>query len=289
MISQFYGGGGGTGALLAHDYVEIFNRGTAAVSLDGYSLQYASARSVDLFGGNSSSLTELPAVTLQPGQYFLVRQGSGGTTGSPLPTPDYIDATPINMALGSGKVALVLGDASLGCNGGSTLCPPEALARIVDLVGYGKGLSTGANFFEGTSAAPSLSQLHAAFRADGGCIDTDDNGNDFIAAAPAPRNTASALNSCAAVTLSIADVSVAEGDTGTTTATFTVSLNAPAPAGGVTFSIATADGAATTAGSDYLANSLSNQVIPEVSRATPSTCRSMATSTSRRMKRSPSR
>ena len=72
----------------------------------------------------------------------------------------------------------------------------------------------------------------------------------------------SALNSCAAVTLSIADVSVAEGDTGTTTATFTVSLNAPAPAGGVTFSIATADGTATTAGSDYLANSLSNQVIP---------------------------
>ena len=197
VISQFYGGGGGTGALLAHDYVEIFNRGTAAVSLDGYSLQYASARGVDLFG-NSSSLTELPAVTLQPGQYFLVRQGSGGTTGSPLPTPDYIDATPINMASGSGKVALVLGDASLGCNGGSTPCPPEALARIVDLVGYGKGLSTGANFFEGTSAAPLLSQLHAAFRADGGCIDTDDNGDDFIAAAPAPRNTASELNSCEA-------------------------------------------------------------------------------------------
>ena len=40
VISQFYGGGGGTGALLAHDYVEIFNRGTDAVSLDGYSLQY---------------------------------------------------------------------------------------------------------------------------------------------------------------------------------------------------------------------------------------------------------
>ena len=131
--------------------------------------------------------------------------------------------------------------------------------------GTGIGLSSGANFFEGTSAAPLLSQLHAAFRADGGCIDTDDNGDDFLpAAAPAPRNTASELNSCEApVTLSIADVSVAEGDTGTTTATFTVSLNGPAPAGGVTFSIATADGTATTAGSDYLANSLSNQVIPE--------------------------
>ena len=52
--------------------------------------------------------------------------------------------------------------------------------------------------------------------------------------------------------LSINDVSVNEGNSGTTTFTFTVSLPAPAPAGGVTFDIATANGTATIANSDYV-------------------------------------
>lgn len=61
--------------------------------------------------------------------------------------------------------------------------------------------------------------------------------------------------------LSINDVTAAEGNAGTTSFTFTVSLSAPAGAGGVTFDIATADGTA-TAGSDYVANSLTGQTIP---------------------------
>ena len=52
--------------------------------------------------------------------------------------------------------------------------------------------------------------------------------------------------------LTINDVTKVEGNSGTSTFTFTVSLSAPAPAGGVTFSVATADGSA-TAGSDYVA------------------------------------
>ena len=60
--------------------------------------------------------------------------------------------------------------------------------------------------------------------------------------------------------LSVADVSVAEGNSGTTNARFTVTLATPAPAGGVTFDIATADGTA-TAGSDYIALALTGQAI----------------------------
>jgi Putative Ig domain/Calx-beta domain len=62
-------------------------------------------------------------------------------------------------------------------------------------------------------------------------------------------------------TLSIADVSLFEGDSGTTNFTFTVSLSAPAGAGGVSFDIATTNGTA-TAGSDYVANILTAQSIP---------------------------
>ena len=53
VVSQVYGGGGNANATYTHDYIEIFNRGTSAVSLDGMSLQYASATGTGFFGANS--------------------------------------------------------------------------------------------------------------------------------------------------------------------------------------------------------------------------------------------
>ncbi|MCI0518741.1 MAG: lamin tail domain-containing protein [Chloroflexi bacterium] len=193
VISQVYGGGGNTGAPLLNDYVELFNRGTAAVSLAGWSIQYASATGTGNFGGTSTQITELPAITVQPGQYVLVQEASGGANGVPLPTPDVTDATPINMSSTGGKVVVARTNVSLGCNGGSTPCPPEALALIVDLVGW-----DGANFFE-TAPAPATSSATAIFRANNGCVDTDNNAADFALGAPAPRNTASAFFSCVVV------------------------------------------------------------------------------------------
>jgi uncharacterized protein YhjY with autotransporter beta-barrel domain len=61
--------------------------------------------------------------------------------------------------------------------------------------------------------------------------------------------------------LRVNDVTATEGDSGTTAFIFTVSLDVPAGPGGVTFDIATADGTA-TAGSDYVARSLTGQTIP---------------------------
>src|SRR6185369_1498881 len=56
-------------------------------------------------------------------------------------------------------------------------------------------------------------------------------------------------------TLNIGDVTQAEGDAGTTTFNFNVSLTAPAGAGGVSFTVNTADGTTNpaSAGSDYVA------------------------------------
>ena len=52
VISQVYGAGGNSGALLSNDYIELFNRGTATVSLDGWSVQYASATGTGTFAAN---------------------------------------------------------------------------------------------------------------------------------------------------------------------------------------------------------------------------------------------
>lgn len=64
-------------------------------------------------------------------------------------------------------------------------------------------------------------------------------------------------------TISINDVSQAEGNSGTSNFTFTVSLSAPAPVGGVSFDINSADGTATLADNDYLSIGQSGVTIAE--------------------------
>jgi predicted extracellular nuclease len=191
VLSQVYGGGGNSGAQYTNDYIEIFNRGSSSASTAGWSLQYASATGTGNFGSSATQITELPSITVAPGQYVLVQEAAGAATVAPLPTPDHIDPDPIAMGATGGKVALVLTTTPLGCNGSSTPCSPAALATIVDLVGYGN-----ANFFEGSGPTPAPSNTTAAFRNGGGCVETDNNASDFSVAAPGPRNTASPTNTC---------------------------------------------------------------------------------------------
>ena len=190
VISQVYGGGGNTGAPYQNDYIELFNRGDLLVSLDGWSVQYASATGTGAFGAFSGQITPLSGA-LAPGQYALVQEAAGAGSGAPLPPADIVDLTPIAMSATAGKVALVDTTVSLGCNGGSTPCPPDALAHIVDLVGYG-----GADFFEGAGSAPALSNTTAAVRNDAGCQDTNSNSADFVAHSPVPRNAATPVHLC---------------------------------------------------------------------------------------------
>jgi uncharacterized protein len=184
VISQVYGGGGNSGAPYRNDFVELFNRGTTTISLNGMSVQYASATGTGNFGANPVTLL---SGSLAPGQYYLVQQ-SGGATGVALPTPDATGS--INMSGSAGKVALVSSTTGLACNGGSAPCSAEQLALIKDLVGYGT-----ANFYEG-AAAPTLSNTTAALRLANGCTETDNNALNFVTGAPTPRNTASPLNPC---------------------------------------------------------------------------------------------
>ena len=249
VISQVYGAGGNTGAHFTHDFVEIFNRGITSISFAAtpYSVQYAGATAN--FG---SSKVDLTSGTMAPGQYFLV-QLSGGANGAPLPTPDVSGS--IAMAATAGKVALVAGTTALSA-GGCPLAP-----TVADFVGYGMT----ANCFEGSGRGSAPGNTTADLRKAGGCTDTNDNASDFLVSTPFPRNTSSPFNNCVAGTdpnLTINDVTVTEGNGGTTTATFTVSLSTPAPSVDTTFDIATQDNTATTANSDYVANTLTNQLIP---------------------------
>jgi predicted extracellular nuclease len=249
VISQVYGGGGNASAPFTHDFIEIYNGGAMPISLAGLSLQYASATGTGNFGSSATVRTELPAINVAPGGYFLVQEASQAAVGSPLPAPDHIDSDgPIQMSGTAGKVALVTGIDSLGCNGGSNPCSADALARIIDLVGYGS-----ANFSE-TAAAPAPSNTTAIIRIDGN-VDTDNNRDDFaVANPPTPRNGGVLQPN---PTLSISDASVSEG---AGTMTFTVTLSR-ASATDVSYSLETRAGTATS-DVDYVALFLSGQFIP---------------------------
>ncbi|RJL31662.1 ExeM/NucH family extracellular endonuclease [Bailinhaonella thermotolerans] len=185
VISQVYGGGGNSGAPYTHDFVELFNRGSAPVSLAGWTVQYTSAAGTGHFAANKVALSG----TVAPGGYHLVQLGAGAGNGAALPAPD----TTGGIAMGGtgGKVALVGSADGLACNGRSAPCTPEQLAQIRDLVAYGS-----ADFYEGTGPAPALSNTTAGLRKGGGCADTDDNAADVEAGAPAPRNSASPAAPC---------------------------------------------------------------------------------------------
>lgn len=152
VLNEVYGGGGNSGAELTHDFVELLNSTDAPISLDGYAVAYYSA------GGNLGNRCSLSG-TVAPGSTFLIQQaaGTGGTT--PLPDPDAECAA--SMAGSNGIVELTLDGA------------------VVDLVGYGT-----ASRFEGSAAAPGLSNTTSASRTD--AVDTDDNAADFTRGEPTP-------------------------------------------------------------------------------------------------------
>jgi hypothetical protein len=180
VVSQIYGGGGNAGATFRNDYVELFNAGTGAVDLSGWTVQYATA------AGTTWQTTALSG-TIAPGRYYLVQLASNSDVGAVLPPAEAIGTS--NLGATSGKIALVRGAAALTCGASAGSCSADPL--VEDFVGYGS-----ASDFEGAGSAAGLSNTSAALRANNGCTDTGDNATDFTAAEPAPRNSASPENPC---------------------------------------------------------------------------------------------
>src|ERR671937_1896691 len=171
VVSQVYGGGGNTGATYKNDFIELYNRSAAPVSVNGWSVQYAATT------GTSWQRTALSG-TIAAGGYYLVQEaaGAGGTVN--LPTPDATGN--IAMAAGAGKVVLMSNNTTITTG---TVCPLGA----VDLVGYGSGTNCSE-----TLPTATLSNTTAALRTGGGSVDTDNNSADFTVGAPSPRNSGDA-------------------------------------------------------------------------------------------------
>lgn len=166
LITQVHGG------TTPFDFVELFNRSDEPVSIDGWSLQYASS------GGdfpNNVQLTPLSG-TIAPGRFHLV--GLKGASSSSTPKPDSIGTQ--DAAQASGKFALVSSTTAIG-SGTTATCWDKP--TVMDFVGYG---ST-ATCYEG-GKAPAPSKTTAIIRTDV-CVDANNNATEFKVVTPAPRNS----------------------------------------------------------------------------------------------------
>lgn len=179
VISEVYGGGGSASSAYRYDFIELFNRGSAPVSLNGKSLQYGSST-----GTGSWVVTPLTTGMVQPGGYFLVRMGTPGPTSTPNLSMFDAEGTTLLSAT-AGKVALVSNTTPL-----SGACPTSA--NIIDLVGYG----TAANCSEGMSTG-NTSASSSVRRGGNGCFETDNNQADFTVGTPTPKTSSAATVNCA--------------------------------------------------------------------------------------------
>jgi DNA/RNA endonuclease G (NUC1)/fibronectin type 3 domain-containing protein len=184
VISQVYGGGGNAGATLKNDYVELFNRGTQTISLNGWYVHYSSATATTWNSpvGAATTPTALSG-SIPPGHYYLVQESPGANgSAANLPTPDATGTLALSAT--AGKVALT-DTATIGVQ-----CPSGG--SVADFVGYG-----GANCSE-SSPTPVLTNTSAAVRNSNGCTDTNNNASDFsVVAQPLnPRTSSSGSNSC---------------------------------------------------------------------------------------------
>ena len=196
VISQVYGGAGcGTAGCSTYknDFIELFNRGTTAVDVTGWSVQYNSDVGTSSF--QVTALCPTGPCLIQPGQYFLVQEGGNANGVSPLPTPNQTGT--IAMSNAAGRVALLNSTTAIL---GTATCAQQ-VAASVDFVGYG----TTAACFEGAGRAPAPSTTTADIRKGAGRIDTDNNNLDFDAATPTPRNSASPTVSTAPAPLIISE------------------------------------------------------------------------------------
>ncbi len=168
VVNEVYGGGGNSGATYTTDFIELRNRGTAAVSLDGWSVQYHSGSAT-----GSWQVTQLTG-TIAPGAIYLVAEATGTGGTQPLPTTQATGT--IAMSGTSGTVAVVNGTSALTCSD-SVACQ----AASVDLVGYGTGAINETAPAAGASNTDSVQRKDAA--------DSDDNAGDFASGAPTPGAT----------------------------------------------------------------------------------------------------
>jgi len=166
VINQVFASGT-TGNRIGSDYVELYNVGTTAVDLTGWSLQYATATAM-----TATTVVPLDGKTIAPAGYLLIK--GSGSWASDLPTPDVV-AGALRLNEAGGSLALCQTAVALPW-------PPQSSDPVVDAVGWGP-----ANYCEGSPVGPPSAEFALLRWSDG--YDTNNNVADFLMAIPVPHGS----------------------------------------------------------------------------------------------------
>lgn len=174
VISEIYGGGGNSGAVLTNDYIQLYNPTNQDVDLSGMSVVYFSSAGI-----SSAGSTSLGSNIIKAHDYFLIKEAAG--TGG---TSDFeADVTgTIAMSGTAGKVALISGTSLTVASGALNL---DNYPSVIDFVGYGSAAAT----YLGTGPTPNLTNTTRATRV----AYDNNNATDFVseAATTVPKKSGS--------------------------------------------------------------------------------------------------
>ncbi len=198
------------------DGIELFNPSNSPISLSGYSVQYSSGLSINGF----TQVTSLPNYTMQPGQYYLIVEFGPCNIGPVSPPADYPGT--ISMAP-AGKVFLVNSTTPLQISASGC---PLFTSSVIDYVGYGYWGEV--NCFEGNGPAATGRQM--VRRNGGGCMDTDNNLNDFTSVPVGSiYNSSTPFNICYSSNANLSNLSISHGTLTPAFVTATTSYTASVP------------------------------------------------------------
>ena len=149
------------------DWVELYNPTSAAISLDGWSIQKSA-------GTGGSIVRQDLSGTIAAGGYFLIVRDGAVTAQALKDAADLLAGDSFSLA--ANNIVYLVGN-NVTITGADD---PD----IIDFVGYGTAL-----FYEGTGPAPAITETKSISRVPDG-EDTDDNGTDFVLLdIPTPTNS----------------------------------------------------------------------------------------------------
>lgn len=175
IITEVYGAGGNSGAILKNDFIELYNTTNSPINIGGWSVQYYSAT------GTAANVTTIPAGTIIPAKSHFLIQQAGGANGSELYQPDLTGS--IAMAAASGKVILFTFNTAVTTT--SDINSIIGHSNFKDYVPYGASTPVWGSAVGTISTTTSATRKMVA----GEYVYTQNIGNDFEVVTPTPQNT----------------------------------------------------------------------------------------------------